>query len=143
MYWDRELSSVTGATEEYKKRELRIKNYELRERERYLRKGKGKIDVLGKTAILTDDGVATGATMRAAIRAVRKMKPTKLILAVPVIAFETVEKINQEVDELIFLGAPVDFQAVGQFYRIFSQVSDEEVQMLLKSATKIPKEGIL
>jgi predicted phosphoribosyltransferase len=133
VYWDRDLIKGTGVEGEYKKKELRIKNYELAERERFLRREKEKIDVSGKIVILTDDGVATGATVYAAIKALRKMKPAELILAVPVVAADTVQKLKHEVDKIIFLDAPEDFHAVGQFYKIFDQVSDDEILTLLRS----------
>lgn len=131
VYWDKRLVVLAGATEEYKNKELRIKNYELKERERLLGRWRSKIDVLGKTVILTDDGVATGATMLAVIRAVRPMKPRRIILAVPVIAFDSLEKIKREVDELVYIEAPPDFHAVGQFYTQFEQTSNAEVANLL------------
>lgn len=132
VYWDEVIVGSVGADEEYKNEELRIKNEELKEREEYLRGGKGPLELDGKTVVLTDDGVATGATTIAAIRAVRNMEPKKVILAVPVIAGDTVEKIKKEVDELIYLEAPWDFYAVGQFYEEFGQVEDDEVKKLLK-----------
>lgn len=127
VYWDEGLVEATGTTEEHKNKELRIKNDELRKREFYLRRGKGKLNVSGKITIVTDDGVATGATTIAAARAVRKMGPSKIILATPVIAAATVDTIKKEVDELIYLDAPMNFQAVGQFYEEFKQLSDEDV----------------
>lgn len=137
VYWDENLCKSVGVGEEYKNEELRIKNYELVEREKYLRSDRGQLDLEGKIVILTDDGVATGATTIAAVRATRKMRPSKIILAVPVIAADTIEKIKVEVDELIYLEAPIDFYAVGQFYGEFGQVEDEEVKEILNIKSKI------
>ncbi len=91
-------------------------------------------NVTGKTVILVDDGLATGITARAAIKAIQQLKPAKLILAVPVGASETVTLLKELVDELICLEIPPHFYAVSTFYRRFPQVSDEEVIGLLRSS---------
>ncbi len=92
------------------------------------------IEVAGKTVMLVDDGIATGASMLAAVRALRELKPARLAVAVPVAPASTCAWLRREVDELVCLYAPEDFYAVGQFYRDFSQVSDEEVAALLRRA---------
>jgi predicted phosphoribosyltransferase len=84
------------------------------------------------TAILVDDGVATGATIKAAITALRNEKVEKLVVALPVGPPETVETLQQMVDELICLETPFDFMAVGAHYSDFTQVSDSEVVDLLQ-----------
>lgn len=89
------------------------------------------VSVTGRTVIVVDDGIATGSTVRAALRAVRQKKPARLILAVPVGAPETIESLRSECDELVCLAAPAPFQAVGVHYRDFSQTTDEEVKRLL------------
>jgi putative phosphoribosyl transferase len=83
--------------------------------------------VAGRVVILIDDGIATGFTVRAALRSIRRQHPHQLILAVPVIPQDTLEILSQEVDRLIYLTAPRNFMAVGQFYRDFAQTSDAEV----------------
>lgn len=88
----------------------------------------------GRIAILVDDGVATGATLRAAIASIRKNKPASLVLAVPVGPPDTIEALRNEVDTVVCLGTPEPFFAIGQFYRSFSQTSDEEVIRLLSRA---------
>jgi putative phosphoribosyl transferase len=88
----------------------------------------------GKTAIVVDDGLATGATARAAIRALRRQSPKRLVLAVPVAPPETVAELGREVDELICLEAPPGFGAVGAYYRDFSQVTDQEAVAILAAA---------
>ena len=92
------------------------------------------VDVAGRTAIVVDDGIATGATMRVALRATRRRKPARLVLAVPVAPPDTIEELRQEVDEAICLDTPADFFAVGQFYRHFPQLRDDEVTALLDRA---------
>ena len=91
------------------------------------------IPVEGKVAIVVDDGLATGVTMEAAVRQVRKRHPEKVIVAVPVAAADTVERLRWEADEIVVLETPKVFEAVGLFYRNFDQVSDGEVAALMKT----------
>ncbi|MDE2343322.1 MAG: phosphoribosyltransferase [Betaproteobacteria bacterium] len=91
-------------------------------------------DPAGRVVIVVDDGLATGATMIAALHAVRAKKPQKLICAVPVASKEALHKVESLADEVICLHAPSRFYAVGQFYETFNQVSDEEVVELLQQA---------
>jgi predicted phosphoribosyltransferase len=90
-------------------------------------------DPRGRIAIVVDDGLATGATMIAALHALRARNPAKLICAVPVAPPETVEDVSRHCDEMVCLEAPDNFHSVGQFYRRFEQVSDAEVAAALKS----------
>ncbi len=85
----------------------------------------------GKIAIVVDDGIATGFTTQAAIHYIRRQKPKKIVLAVPVSARDSYEKLKPLVDELICLGTPSDFYAVGQFYETFNQVEDKQAKKLL------------
>lgn len=89
-------------------------------------------DLEGKNVILVDDGIATGATIETAIKYLKKKRVGKITLAVPVAPEETVEKLKRRVDKLIILETPTYFGAVGEFYRDFPQVSDEEVIQLLQ-----------
>lgn len=107
---------------------------ELRRRERLYREGRPAIPVQGRAAILVDDGLATGASMMAASRAVRAQNPQRVIVAVPVAAPETCAEFRTEVDEIICLETPQPFGAVGAWYENFSQTTDEEVQKLLEQA---------
>ncbi|MGD0639372.1 MAG: phosphoribosyltransferase [Roseiarcus sp.] len=101
-----------------------------RRRQRFLGERR-RVEIAGRVAIVTDDGVATGATARAALRAIRKRRPKELVLAVPVAASDTVEALRSEVDALVCLEAPRRFGAVGSFYADFRQVTDEEVNAIL------------
>jgi predicted phosphoribosyltransferase len=89
---------------------------------------------MGKTAILVDDGLATGSTMRAAVKALRQFLPAKIIVAVPVGAAVTCDLLRSEADEVFCYATPANFFAVGQWYGDFSQTSDEEVRDLLRRA---------
>ena len=107
---------------------------EVERRESSYRDGRPAPDLRGKTVILVDDGLATGATMRAAVKALRQRDVAKIVVAVPVGAPETCRELEGEADETICAVAPEWFQAVGQYYQDFSQTSDEEVRELLARA---------
>ncbi len=100
---------------------------ELRRRESLYRQGRTPLKLKGKTVILVDDGIATGATTLAAVNYLKRHEAKKIILAVPVASYEAAEKLGKQVDEAIILETPEYFQAVGQFYEYFLPVSDEEV----------------
>jgi predicted phosphoribosyltransferase len=130
--------------------ELRIPDYvidevaareqqELARRERLYRGDRPAPDVRGKTVILVDDGLATGATMHAAIKALQQQQPTRVVVAVPTAAPETCEALRAEVDEVICAVTPEPFRAVGLWYQDFSQTSDEEVHDLLSLARGIER----
>lgn len=104
---------------------------ELARRERQYRENRTPVAVNGKTVILVDDGLATGATMRAAVLALKRGNPAHVVVAVPVAASETCEDFKNEVDEIVCAITPEPFFAVGQWYKEFSQTSDEEVCELL------------
>jgi predicted phosphoribosyltransferase len=104
---------------------------ELARRERLYRGGRPPPDVRGKTIILVDDGLATGATMLAAVRALRQQQPARIVVAVPTAAAETCEELRKEVDEVICAMTPQPFEAVGRWYEDFTQTTDEEVRDLL------------
>jgi predicted phosphoribosyltransferase len=107
-----------------------------RRRALYL-KDRARADVKGCTAIVVDDGIATGATARAALRAVRRTGPKRLVLAVAVAPRTTVETLRAECDEVVCVATPDDFGAISVFYADFQQVSDDEVVDLLQRAHEI------
>lgn len=107
---------------------------EIARREREYRDGRPPPDVRGKTVILIDDGLATGATMLAAVRALRQLEPARVVVAVPIAAPETCEALRAQVDEMVCSATPEPFHAVGLWYEDFSQTSDEEVRDLLARA---------
>ena len=102
-----------------------------RRRHRYL-EGRRPMPVQGRTVIVVDDGIATGATTRAALKATRARKPEKLVLAIPVAPSETLESMRDEADEVVCLEDYILFGGISQFYNDFRQVSDEEVIALLR-----------
>ncbi|HEX5491468.1 MAG TPA: phosphoribosyltransferase [Candidatus Udaeobacter sp.] len=107
---------------------------ELQRREHIYREGRPAPELRDKIVILVDDGLATGATMRAAVKALRQRGAAKIVVAVPVGPPDTCEEIAKEADETVCLSTPPFFQAVGQYYEDFSQTSDDDVRELLTQA---------
>lgn len=107
---------------------------ELVQREHSYRGDRPPVDVRGKIAILVDDGLATGASMRAAIRALRQSEPAQLVVAVPVAPAETCSQVSQEADEVVCAAMPESFQSVSLWYEDFTPTPDEEVRALLEAA---------
>ena len=104
---------------------------ELHRRELAYRGDRPALSVTGQTVILVDDGIATGASLLAGIRALQQLRPAKIVVAVPVAPPAACERLAYEVDEFVCVAAPEHFRAVGQFYDDFSQVDDEEVIEML------------
>ncbi len=121
-------------SKEYIERVAAEETAEIERRLRLLRGDRPEPEVRERTTILVDDGLATGVTARAAIEALRRRNPKRLILAVPVCAEQTAELIRSEVDELVCLEAPSNLMAISLWYQHFEQVSDEKVIELLKAA---------
>jgi predicted phosphoribosyltransferase len=112
----------------------RTERVELERRERTYRDGRPLVPIEGRVVILVDDGLATGSTMRAAVLAVRRLHPARVIVAVPVGAFQTCHALRKVADEVICAFTPEPFRAVGLWYADFSQTTDEQVQQLLARA---------
>jgi putative phosphoribosyl transferase len=107
---------------------------EIREQERAFRGDRPPLPVAGREIILVDDGLATGATMRAAVRAVATMKARRVTVAVPVAARSTCDELRRETDAVVCLWTPEPFSSVGQWYRDFTQTTDDEVRECLEQA---------
>ncbi|MCB9161837.1 MAG: phosphoribosyltransferase [Caldilineaceae bacterium] len=107
---------------------------ELARRAQRYRDGRARVDLRGKTVILVDDGLATGATMRAAIHGVRAHDPARLVVAVPIASADVCEALQPSVDDLICLETPAYFLSVGAWYRDFEQTTDREVQAALDAS---------
>jgi putative phosphoribosyl transferase len=107
---------------------------ELQRRDQLYRGGRPLPDVHGRSVIVVDDGLATGATMAAAVKALRQLRPAQIVVAVPTGAADTCEQLRGLADEVVCASTPQPFRAVGQWYRDFSQTSDDEVHALLARA---------
>jgi putative phosphoribosyl transferase len=125
-----------GIPEDYVERITERETAEVGRRMRLFRGDLPEPRVRGRTVILVDDGLATGVTARAAVKALRRLEPRRLVLAAPVCAAQTAELLGPEVDELVCLETPPDLGAIGFWYRDFSQTSDEEVIELLENARR-------
>ena len=112
----------------------RVEQAELERREAEYRNGLPLVDLQGRVVILVDDGLATGSTMKAAIQAVRALKPARIVVAVPVGASDTCRALASLADEVVCSRMPEPFSAVGLWYRDFSQTSDAEVRDLLEQS---------
>lgn len=110
---------------------------ELQRRERAYRDQRTSLEVRGRTVILVDDGIATGSTMRAAIKALRQLEAARIVVATPTIAWSTADEMETEVDELVSVMRPMNFTGVGQWYDNFSQTSDREVRQVLEKAAAV------
>ncbi|WP_397544775.1 phosphoribosyltransferase family protein [Roseovarius salis] len=113
---------------------------EIRRRRGLYLRNREAVPVAGRTAIVVDDGIATGATVRASLRAVRRRAPSKLVLAVPVAAPDTLARLRGEVDEVVCLHQPAMLYAIGAHYTDFGQTSDDEVVRLMDEAKRLSGE---
>jgi len=129
-----------GIPDEYIERITERETAEVERRLRHFRGERPEPEVRGRTVILVDDGLATGVTARAAIKALRRRGPRRLVLAAPVCAAQTAELLAPEVDELVCLEAPPDLGAIGFWYGDFAQTPDEEVIELLERSRREQKE---
>jgi predicted phosphoribosyltransferase len=136
LFVDEEISSHMGADDNYIKREKARQLQEIARRVKRYRKVLPKLPLTGRVVVVTDDGVATGATMQAALWAVRQEGPQKVVAALPVGPEDTLEKLSQDADETICLQAPPFFSAISQFYAYFNQVEDEELLEILQQESR-------
>ena len=131
------IDEHTGVSDSYIQNETIRLRASLKEKYKRYRGNNKPIDIEGKNVILVDDGIATGNTLLASIAMLRKKKPSKIIVAVPVLPYETVSLFEKKADEFIYLMAPRNFGSVGAFYQEFNQVEDEEVIQMLQETTPI------
>jgi putative phosphoribosyl transferase len=136
-----EIAAIAGLSRKDIDSLADVQLQEIRRRRQLYLKDRAQVPVEGRTAIVVDDGIATGATTRAALKAVRRRRPAKLVLAVPVAPADTLDALRGDVDEIVCLATPAFFYAIGAHYIDFSQVSDEEVMRLLEEADEITKAG--
>jgi putative phosphoribosyl transferase len=131
-YLDRQTIELLGVGEDYLRKEIEERRTEILRRMIAYRGDTEPVPLRGRTAILVDDGIATGGTAIAAARSLRKQEPGKLILAVPVAPRASLAKLETEVDEIVCLRTPEPFVAVGAWYEDFGQVTDDEVREAIK-----------
>jgi putative phosphoribosyl transferase len=132
LFVDRRLMDLTGATDEYVARQAQEQLEEIARRRTAYLGGRAPVPLAGRTAVVVDDGIATGATVHAALQALRRRGPASVVLAVPVASREAVAALSTDVDELVCLAQPALFRAVGEHYADFEQVSDDEVVRLMR-----------
>lgn len=128
---------LLGLPKDYVEVEGRSELAEIERRRRLWLGGRPRLDISGRTAIVVDDGIATGATIRAAIKAVRRAKPKRIVLAVPVAPTSTLEDLAKEADEIVCLERHEPFYAIGMYYGDFPQLADNEVADLLERSAAI------
>ncbi len=138
---DERLLEVLHVGEEYLEEEIAAEEAEIERRTRVYRGDRVPIPLDGRTAVVVDDGIATGGTAVASIRWARARGASKVILAVPVAPSEGVRRMQREADEVVVIETPPVFQAVGQWYRDFGQVEDTEVVSALAAARADGKDG--
>ncbi len=136
VFVDREMCRALGVSPEDLHALMAKKSEELADRQRRFRLGRPAIPLEGRTVILVDDGIATGGTVKAAVRGIRERLPKRIVLAVPVAAASSLREIASEVDEVVCLRAPEDLRAVGLWYDDFRSVEDEDVIALLAKASE-------
>ena len=132
-FFDQDLIDSLSVSEDYLREEVEVKREEARERQTFFGLNGDFLDnIRSKITVIIDDGVATGATATVAAKIVREKKPDKLILAIPIISLKRMEELQKFFDKIIALKTPEDFTAVGQFYRNFTPVPDEQIKRLLR-----------
>ena len=125
-----------GVPESYVEEETERQRQEIERRAREYRGDRPPLELASKTVVVVDDGVATGATTVATLRALQEQKPKELILAIPVGPPDTVKQLGKEADRVVCLSTPRLFWAVGAFYAVFDQTPDEEVKRLLGTTSE-------
>ncbi len=134
IYFNHGAVDFPDLTEDYLAEESRCQLAEIERRKKLFRDIRPPATVAGRSIIVTDDGIATGSTMIAALQTVKLQNPYEIIVAVPVVSPERIPEIRHWCDDLVYLLAPEEFWAIGQFYEDFSQVDDEQVVALLRQA---------
>lgn len=133
VFIDPRLQRYLGLSEAQVRSEQERVRQEIEQRKTLYRQARRKVPLSGRAVVITDDGLATGATMRAALLSARHEDPARLLCAVPVGSADSVQELAEFCDEMVCLRVPQYFAAVGQFYRQFDQVEDEEVLAILRA----------
>ena len=135
---DDEVASHVDVEPGYITQQAQVELREIDRRRQLYLKGRAAVPVEGCTAIVVDDGIATGTTVRAALKALRRGHPARLVLAVPVAPADTIASLRSEVDDIVCLSQPYPFRAIGDHYADFHQLSDDEVLAALARSTTEP-----
>jgi putative phosphoribosyl transferase len=138
IFIDEAMQEALAIPADYVQEETRRQLAEIERRRRIYCAGRPPVEIAGRPAIVVDDGIATGATMRVALRAVRRRGPARLVLAAPVAAAETLAALAGEADERVCVAAPKGLGAIGFYYEDFHQMSDDEVIALLAPGAELP-----
>jgi putative phosphoribosyl transferase len=138
VYLNRQVAEVPGLTDEYLAEERKDELSEIARRRALFRRVRPPARVAGRSVIVTDDGIATGSTMLAAVQVIRAQNPREIIIAVPVAPPGQLKELRRLGDEVICLLEPEDFWAISQFYEEFPQVEDEQVVQLLQESLAAP-----
>jgi putative phosphoribosyl transferase len=138
-----DVVELAGVTPAYIREQAKAELEEIERRRALYLAGRPRVPLEGRTLVVVDDGIATGASIRAALKALKRKKPKMLVLAVPVASTDTVAALRREVDAVICLETPEPFYAIGMHYRDFHQVPDGEVVRLLAEAATsgVPEES--
>ena len=133
VVWNEALCRRLEVPVGYQQEVVKKKISEFERKEGDFREGRPLAEIIGKTVILVDDGIATGATIKAAIKVIRNFKPRELIVAVPVVSLDELPAIKEAADRFVYLKSPEMFFSVDQFYEDFKQPTDEEVRKILNN----------
>lgn len=142
VYIQGSIATKVGAGEGYIARERDRQLAEIKARRERYRSVLAKVPLEGRTAVIVDDGVATGATMQAAIWAARDAGPSEIVVAVPVGARDAIERLEREADAVVCPYLPESFYAIGQFFADFAQVDDQEVMAILQAHSRRQHHGV-
>lgn len=128
---DKDLINGMGITQSYIEKEIEKEKLEAQRRLKIYRAGKESLNLEDKIVILVDDGIATGSTIKAAIKSVKSQNAKNIIIAVPVAAKDIIDELKKEVDRVICIETPINFLAISMYYKYFSQTKDEEVKKIM------------
>jgi predicted phosphoribosyltransferase len=141
VYLNRHAQEALGLTDDYLTEERRHQLREVVRRRKLFRRARPPAPVAGRSVIVTDDGIATGATMIAALQVVKAQNPRELIVAVPVASPDRLGEVGRWCDDVVCLLTPAEFWAIGQFYEDFTQVEDEQAVALLRAFAPAHRTG--